>query len=152
MRARTMSGTPQNGSRDWRTLLAGFIDAQPPEAPEDWRMDVVTLLTVAVLVGWLATLSLQARIDNVSVADFTIAVTGAALAGGVLAPYLGIAPTGEYGLSLSGTVISWAGATALLAVTNLLRYGRLQCDRRSAARRAAERRASTEPLTLPRND
>ena len=30
-------------------------------------MNVVMLLTVAVLVGWLATLSLQARIDNLSV-------------------------------------------------------------------------------------
>jgi uncharacterized membrane protein YeaQ/YmgE (transglycosylase-associated protein family) len=106
-------------------------------------MDVVTLLTVAVLVGWLATLSLQARIDNVSLVDFIIAVTGAGLAGGFLAPYLGISPTGEYGLSLSGTLISWAGATALLAVSNLVRYGRLQCDRRSAARRAAAKR---EPI------
>lgn len=115
-------------------------------------MDVVTLLMVSVLVGWLATLSLQARIDHVAVVDFTIAVAGAALAGGLLAPSLGISPTGEYGLTLSGTLISWGGATALLAVANLLRYGRLLCERRSAARRAAEKRASTEPLTLPRND
>ena len=95
-------------------------------------MDVVTLLTVAVLVGWLATLSLQARIDNLSVVDFSIAVTGAALAGGLLAPFLGISPTGQYGLTLLGTLISWAGATALLAIANLLRHGRLQCERRSA--------------------
>jgi uncharacterized membrane protein YeaQ/YmgE (transglycosylase-associated protein family) len=115
-------------------------------------MDVVTLLTVAVLVGWLATLSLQARIDQLSVVDFSVAVTGAALAGGVLAPYLGISPTGEYGLTLSGTLISWAGATALLAVVNLLRYGRLQCERRSAARRAPAKRAPMRPLSLPRND
>ena len=98
-------------------------------------MDIVMLLTVAVLVGWLAALSLQARIDNLSVLDFSIAVTGAALAGGVLAPYLGISTTGEYGLTLSGTLISWAGATGLLAVGNLLRYGRLQCERRSATGR-----------------
>jgi|SRR5919109_5087708 uncharacterized membrane protein YeaQ/YmgE (transglycosylase-associated protein family) len=115
-------------------------------------MDVVTLVTVAVLVGWLATLSLQSRIDNLLMVDFIIGVIGAALAGGLLAPYLGISPTGEYGLTLLGTLISWAGATALLAVANLLRYGRLQCERRSAARRAAEKRASTEPLPLPRND
>ena len=94
-------------------------------------MDVATLLTVAVLVGWLATLSLQARIDDVSVVDFSIAVTGAALAGGVLAPYLGISPTGEYGLTLSGTLICCGGATGLLAVANLLRYGKLQCERHS---------------------
>ena len=94
-------------------------------------MDVATLLTVAVLVGWLATLSLQARIDQLSVVDFSVAVTGAALAGGVLAPYLGISPTGEYGLTLSGTLICCCGATGLLALANLLRYGRLQCERHS---------------------
>ncbi len=115
-------------------------------------MDVVTLLTEAVLVGWLTTLILQAKIDQVSVFDFSIAVTGGALAGGFLAPYLGISPTGEYGLTLSGTVICWAGATALLAVANLLRYGRLLCERRSAARRAAAKREPMQPLTQPRND
>src|SRR5207248_8125868 len=79
---------------------------------EDWGMDVVTLLTVAVLVGWLATLILQGKNDDVYVCDFSIAVTGAALAGGLIAPSLGISPTGQYGLTLAGTFASWAGATA----------------------------------------
>src|SRR5205085_1130370 len=45
-------------------------------------MDVVTLLTVAVLVGWLATLILLGKNDDVYVCDFSIAVMGAALLGG----------------------------------------------------------------------
>jgi uncharacterized membrane protein YeaQ/YmgE (transglycosylase-associated protein family) len=95
-------------------------------------MDTVTLLTVPVLVGWLATLILQGKNKDVSLFDFSIAVTGAALAGGLLAPSLGISPTGEYGLSLSFTLISWGGATTLLALVNLLRIGRLRERRRSA--------------------
>ena len=110
-------------------------------------MDVLTLFAVAVLVGWLATLILHAEVDHVSVANFSIAITGAALAGGLLAPSLGIAPTGDYGLSLLGTLISWAGATTLLALANLLRYGRLVCGRRRSARRAA----TMQPL-MPHND
>ena len=94
-------------------------------------MDVVTLLTVAVLVGWLATLILHAEVDHVSVVNFSIAIIGAAVAGGLIAPSLGISPTGEYGLSLLGTLISWAGATTLLGLVNLARYGRLRCRRRS---------------------
>jgi uncharacterized membrane protein YeaQ/YmgE (transglycosylase-associated protein family) len=78
--------------------------------------------------------------------NFSIAVIGAALAGGFLAPALGVSPTGDYGLSLLGTVISWAGATALLALVNLLRYGRLRCGRR--ATRCA---APMQPL-VSRND
>lgn len=99
-------------------------------------MDIVTLLTVAVLVGWLATLLLQGKNEDVSLVDFSVAVTGAALAGGLLAPTLGISPTGEYGLSPSCTLISWGGATTLLAVVNLLRYGRLRERRRSARKDA----------------
>jgi uncharacterized membrane protein YeaQ/YmgE (transglycosylase-associated protein family) len=95
-------------------------------------MDTVTLMTVAVLVGWLATLILQGKNKDVSLFDFSIAVIGAALAGGLLAPTLGISPTGEYGLSLSFTLISWCGATTLLALVNLLRIGRLRERRRSA--------------------
>jgi uncharacterized membrane protein YeaQ/YmgE (transglycosylase-associated protein family) len=110
-------------------------------------MDVVTLLTVAVLVGWLATLILHAEVDQVSVLNFSIAIIGAALAGGLLAPSLGIAPTGDYGLSLLGTLISWAGATTLLALANLLRYGRLLCGRRRSARRAAPMQSM-----IPHND
>lgn len=109
-------------------------------------MDTVTLLTVAVLVGWLATLILQGKNKDVSLFDFSIAVSGAALAGGLLAPTLGIAPTGEYGLSLSCTLISWGGATALLAAVNLLRYGRLRERRRSA-----RKDPRMQPL-IPHND
>lgn len=97
-------------------------------------MDVVTLVTVAVLVGWLATLVLHAEAGEVSLADFGVAIAGALLAGAVLAPCLGIAPTGEYGLSLSGTLLSWAGAMTLLALLNLLRYGRLRRTPRSRGR------------------
>jgi len=102
-------------------------------------MDVVTLLMVAVLVGWLATLILQGKNDDVYVCDFSIAVTGAALAGGLIAPSLGISPTGQYGLTL---------ATALLAAANLLRYGRLRGDRRRSTRKGATAR----PLAHPGKD
>jgi uncharacterized membrane protein YeaQ/YmgE (transglycosylase-associated protein family) len=109
-------------------------------------MDVVTLLTVAVLVGWLATLLLHVEIEQISVFNFSIAVAGAAVAGGLVAPSLGISPTGDYGLSLPGTVIAWVGATTLLAAVNLLRYGGLRCRRRTP--RSA---APMQPL-IPRND
>jgi len=51
-------------------------------------MNVTTLLTMAVLVGWLATLITQSETDDVSLADFAIAVSAAALGGGLLAAVL----------------------------------------------------------------
>jgi uncharacterized membrane protein YeaQ/YmgE (transglycosylase-associated protein family) len=86
-------------------------------------MNVVALLTVAVLVGWIATLILH---DEVSLPDFAIAIAGAAFAGSLLAPSLGISPTGDYGLSLPGALLCWGGAMTLLALINLLRHGRLR--------------------------
>jgi uncharacterized membrane protein YeaQ/YmgE (transglycosylase-associated protein family) len=99
-------------------------------------MDVVTLMTEAVIVGWLATLIMHLEIEHICVFDFAIAVTGAVLAGGLLAPLLGVSLAGEFGLTLSGTLVSWIGATTLLAVANLLRYGRLIRERRSRRRAA----------------
>src|SRR5438105_8194389 len=94
-------------------------------------MNVPALLTMAVLVGWLATLITHAETDDVSLPDFAMAVCGAALAGGLLAPVLGVSATGEFGLTLSGTLFSWACATLLLGTLNLLRFGSLRRNRRA---------------------
>lgn len=92
-------------------------------------MSVITLLIVAVLVGWLATLILQSDADSLSLLDLGVGVTGAALVGGLLAPFFGISTAGEYGLTLSGTFISWLGAMSLLALVNLTRHGHIACRR-----------------------
>ncbi|TLY96490.1 MAG: hypothetical protein E6K36_04100 [Gammaproteobacteria bacterium] len=96
-------------------------------------MNVPALLTMAVLVGWLATLITHAETDDVSLPDFAIAVCAAALAGGLLAPVLGISATGEFGFTLSGTLFSWACATLVLGTLNLLRFGSLRRNRRAGA-------------------
>jgi uncharacterized membrane protein YeaQ/YmgE (transglycosylase-associated protein family) len=93
-------------------------------------MNIVTLLVVAVLVGWLATLILHSDVDSLSLLDLGVGVAGAALVGGLLAPFFGISTTGEYGLTLSGTFVSWLGAMSLLALVNLARHGRILCDGR----------------------
>jgi len=93
-------------------------------------MHIVTLSIVVVLVGWLATLILHSDVDNLSLLDLGIGVTGAALVGGLLAPFFGISTTGEYGFTLSGTFVSWLGAMSLLALVNLARYGHILCRRR----------------------
>jgi uncharacterized membrane protein YeaQ/YmgE (transglycosylase-associated protein family) len=98
-------------------------------AREESQMNIVTLLVVAVLVGWLATLILHSDVDSLSLLDLGVGVAGAALVGG-LAPFFGISTTGEYGLTLAGTFVSWLGAMSLLALVNLVRHGRFLCDGR----------------------
>lgn len=92
-------------------------------------MNIVTLSVVAVLVGWLATLILHSDVGSVSLLDLGVGVAGAALVGGLLAPFIGISMTGEYGFTLSGTFVSWLGAMSLLALVNLARHAHILCGR-----------------------
>jgi len=78
----------------------------------------------------LATLILHSDIDSLSLPDVAVGVTGAALVGGLLAPFFAISTTGEYGFTLLGTFVSWLGAMSLLALVNLARHGHIQCRRR----------------------
>ena len=80
-------------------------------------MDIITLSAVSVLVGWLSTLILLSDLDNLSLLDFGVGVTGAAWAGGLSALLFGI-------------FISWLGAIRLLALVNLARHGHVLCGRR----------------------
>jgi uncharacterized membrane protein YeaQ/YmgE (transglycosylase-associated protein family) len=93
-------------------------------------MHIVTLSIVSVLVGWLATLILLSDLDSLSLLDLGVSIAGAALVGGLLAPFFGISTTGEYGLTLLGTFMAWLGAVSLLALVNLLRHGHILCGRR----------------------
>ena len=90
-------------------------------------MSLMTLLILSLPVGWLATLILYSDIGSVSLLDFATGVIGAGIAGGLLAPVLGIPMIGEYGFTLLGTLTSWVGAMSVLAVSNLMRRGQLRC-------------------------
>jgi uncharacterized membrane protein YeaQ/YmgE (transglycosylase-associated protein family) len=90
-------------------------------------MSLITLLILSLLVGWLATLILYSDIGSVSLLDFATAVIGAGIAGGLVAPVLGMPLVGEYGFTLLGTLTAWVGAMSVLAVTNLMRRGQLRC-------------------------
>jgi uncharacterized membrane protein YeaQ/YmgE (transglycosylase-associated protein family) len=93
-------------------------------------MSIATLSVVALLAGWLATLTLERDVDKLSLVDVIVGIAGAALVGGLLAPFLGISTHGEYGFTLSGTFASWLGAISLLALVNLARHGQVRCGRR----------------------
>lgn len=95
-------------------------------------MNVIVMSIIAVLVGWIATLIMHTD-EDVALLDFCIGVFGAGVVGGLLAPALGFSATGEFGLTLGGTLSSWVGATLLLAIFNLMRFGTLRRPRGAAA-------------------
>jgi uncharacterized membrane protein YeaQ/YmgE (transglycosylase-associated protein family) len=93
-------------------------------------MSVIALLILSMIVGWLATLTLQSHKPDVLVGDFLIAVTGAALSAALLAPCVGISMIGASGVTLAGVGLMFAGALALLAAVNWLRSVRVSSSPR----------------------
>jgi uncharacterized membrane protein YeaQ/YmgE (transglycosylase-associated protein family) len=69
---------------------------------------------------------LHADVNRVSVLDFGIGIVGAAIAARMLAPVLGVPIMADYGLTLSGTALTFGGAIVLLALVNLLRRRRIR--------------------------
>ena len=96
-------------------------------------MSAIALVLLSLLVGWLATLTLQSDVNNLFARDFTIAVLGAGLTAVLADRYLGIALMGEFGLTLSGVGVMWGGALVLLSAANLMRHGHLMCRRMRSA-------------------
>lgn len=84
-------------------------------------MSTFALLLVALVVGWLATLSLVRDIHRMEFADFLIAASGAFCAAFVAMPRMGMAVWGDYGLRLPALLGMALAAVSVLVLANLLR-------------------------------
>ncbi len=84
---------------------------------------------VAVVVGWLATLSLVRDIHRTELTDFLIAATGAFCSAFLVLPRLGIQVWGDYGLTLPATLGMAVAAVMVLTLANLARGRGLRCGK-----------------------
>jgi uncharacterized membrane protein YeaQ/YmgE (transglycosylase-associated protein family) len=83
-------------------------------------MGTVAMSLVALVLGWLGTLSLVKDVSRLRLTDFTIATAGALVTGLVL-PRLDLELLGENGLRMS-TLCAMAAASVLtLVAANLIR-------------------------------
>jgi uncharacterized membrane protein YeaQ/YmgE (transglycosylase-associated protein family) len=83
-------------------------------------MNIVVWLIVGALVGWAASLvwyDLEGIVVNV-----IVGVTGAFVAGWLLAPIVAVGMVDSSDFSLAGLTVSLLGAVALLALVNLVRF------------------------------
>jgi uncharacterized membrane protein YeaQ/YmgE (transglycosylase-associated protein family) len=94
-------------------------------------MTIVAFAILSLLVGWLATLTLQSDLQSLAARDFAIATLGAGLAATIVARYFGITATGEFGFTLIGITATWAGALIALSISNWFRFGQVMCCRRA---------------------
>jgi hypothetical protein len=80
----------------------------------------IALFLVALVLGWLGTLSLTRDVARVELKDFSIAAAGA-LSIGLLLPRLGCEIWGENGLRMSAALGMATAAVVTLVAANLLR-------------------------------
>ncbi len=83
-------------------------------------MGTVALFLVALVLGWLGTLSLARDVSRLQFRDVSIAAAGALLIGFVL-PRVGWEIWGQNGLRLSALSAMAAASVLTLAAANLLR-------------------------------
>ena len=83
-------------------------------------MHTAAIFPVALVLGWLSTLSLARDVARLELADFMIA-TGGALAMALLLPRMGYEIWGEYGLRLATFGMMEAAAVLTLMAANLVR-------------------------------
>jgi hypothetical protein len=84
------------------------------------RMGTISLLLVALVLGWLGTLCLVRDVSRLQRRDFLIA-TGGALVAGLLLPRMGLEIWGENGLRMSSLSAMAAASVLTLMVANLIR-------------------------------
>jgi len=83
-------------------------------------MGTISLLLVALVLGWLGTLCLVRDVSRLQARDFLIAA-GGALVAGLLLPRVGLEIFGDNGLRMPSLSAMGAGSILTLVVANLIR-------------------------------
>lgn len=82
------------------------------------------LIIVGGILGWLASKVMKTAAQQGILLNIVVGIVGAALAGFLLSPVLGIPTINAANFSVGGLLISFVGALILLAIVNLFRRRR----------------------------
>lgn len=88
-------------------------------------INFILWLVVGGIVGWLASLIMRTDAQQGVVLNVVVGIVGAAIAGWLLSPLVGV-PSINQQFSVGSMIVSLVGAVILLAVVNLFRRGRLR--------------------------
>jgi uncharacterized membrane protein YeaQ/YmgE (transglycosylase-associated protein family) len=106
-------GSNGNGS------LASSITVQPSD--EVIMINFIIWLIVGGVIGWIASLIMKTDAQQGAFLNVVVGIVGAALAGWLISPLLGIPTINQDAFSLGALVVSLIGAVILLAIVNLFR-------------------------------
>jgi uncharacterized membrane protein YeaQ/YmgE (transglycosylase-associated protein family) len=87
-------------------------------------MGWILIIIVGGILGWLASKVMRTDAEQGILLNIVVGIVGAALAGFLISPLLGIPTINAANFSIGGLLISFLGALILLAIVNLIRRGR----------------------------
>lgn len=87
-------------------------------------INFIIWLVVGGVLGWIASMIMRTNAQQGVFLNIVVGIVGAALAGFIISPLLGVPTINQNAFSLGAMVISLLGAIVLLAIVNLFRRGR----------------------------
>jgi uncharacterized membrane protein YeaQ/YmgE (transglycosylase-associated protein family) len=88
-------------------------------------INFILWLIVGGIVGWLASLVMKTDAQQGLILNIVVGIIGAALAGWIISPMVGVPSINEQ-FSIASLIVSLVGAIILLAIVNLFRRGRVR--------------------------
>ena len=89
-------------------------------------MTWIFIIIVGGILGWIASKIMHTDAQQGIFLNIVVGIVGAALAGFLLSPLLGIPSINSGDFSLGALLISLVGAVLLLAIVNFFRRGRVR--------------------------
>jgi uncharacterized membrane protein YeaQ/YmgE (transglycosylase-associated protein family) len=102
--------------QDLRRLRVGVIQ-------EFIMISLFLFLVVGGLIGWVASLLMRTDGQQGVILNVVVGIVGAALAGWLISPLIGVPTINDGAFSLGALLVSLVGAVILLAIVNLVRRG-----------------------------
>jgi uncharacterized membrane protein YeaQ/YmgE (transglycosylase-associated protein family) len=87
-------------------------------------INLILWLVVGGVLGWIASMIMRTDAQQGIVLNIVVGIVGAALAGLLISPLLGVPTINQDSFSVGAMVVSLIGAIILLAIVNLIRRGR----------------------------
>ena len=89
-------------------------------------INLIVWLVVGGIIGWIASMMMNTDGQQGVFLNIVVGIVGAALAGFIISPLVGVPSIKENAFSLGALLVSLVGAVILLAIVNLFRRGRVR--------------------------
>jgi uncharacterized membrane protein YeaQ/YmgE (transglycosylase-associated protein family) len=89
-------------------------------------INLIVWLVVGGIIGWIASMMMNTDGQQGVFLNIIVGIVGAALAGFIISPLVGVPSINENAFSIGALLVSLVGAVMLLAIVNLFRRGRVR--------------------------